>query len=212
MLTRLKHFYAQHNRIKQIHTNFFSNSRQIERIFLQSNKLETLDEQFDQFVDLSMVDLRGNSDFCDYKIMDQNESLSKETVCENDNLQVEIEWKNKFKNCSINKALELKTTSVGPCALNEAIRMCSAQRQFQNCVWDYENDKKLSNAEAVGNCTIPRRIEEQHRTEYDACVLKQAEMNYQLKQILQTCYSASNSTINELAMTLNTRTMCYANK
>lgn len=210
MLIRLKHFYAQDNQLKQLNKNFFSNNKQIERILLQNNRLARIDEHFIQFTDLGMVDLRGNNDFCECKVMDPDESQRKKQLCENDRIPLEVDWKDKFKNCSRNRALILwNAITVGPCALNEAIRMYNAQLQFEICVWDHEEEMKLPNDVAVANCTIPRRIEEQDIwREFDTCVLKETENNDQLKLLLQICYSARNSTVNDLDAVFNSCIMC----
>lgn len=207
MLIHLKDFYAQFNRIEEIHSNFFGNNRLIERIYLQNNKLVSINEQFDQLTHLNLVDLRGNADFCDCKVIDPDESEREKKDCEKEKLNTESEWKKTFINCSMDKVLIMDTVTIGPCALNEAIRMVTATLQFQNCMWDYEEIRQSSNT--VENCSVPRRIEEQNIwIEFDACVSEQVKLHSQLNQLLQSCYDARNSSINQTSVDFKSCMMC----
>lgn len=206
MLTRLKDFYAQFNQIEEVNANFVGNNNVIERILLQNNKIMKVVERFNRLTHLRLVNLRGNSEFCVCKVIDQNERKSTKNECENDKLKVEVEWKMKFINCSMIKATELNTVTVGPCALNQAIRMNKEQLQFEICVNDYEEDRKT---EAIQSCTVPRLNEEQDIwSEFDECVSEKAELNSQLNQLLQSCYKDRNLRINETTVKFNSCMLC----
>lgn len=208
-LTQLEILAIHHNKISYLPSDTLVMLTHLKNFYAQNNRIKSVNEQFNQLTHLSIVDLRGNSDLCGCKAMTYNESQRIKTECEENKIKNDDEWKNSFLNCSMEKSLQLDTVTVGPCALNKVIRMVNEDLVYQNCIWDHEDARKLSQAEAVENCTVPKRAKEQTIwTEFEDCIAKQEKLNSQLNQLLQSCYNVKNLRTDVVNQTFNSCMMC----
>jgi Leucine-rich repeat (LRR) protein len=104
-LPNLREFYAQYNQIQRLDAHFFKHNTKLARIYLNNNDLVSIHEDFLKLLDLVVVDLRDNAEYCrNCGVMKKEASIARFNECYRDRHDAQKSTKENFEIC-VNKKI-----------------------------------------------------------------------------------------------------------